>query len=150
MLGMRNGFRWLAVLLLVAGLSACTATYRNHGYFPMEHDLDQIKVGLDTRETVAGLIGTPGLTGLLTDSGWYYVRSKFRHYAYKEPEEIEREVMAISFDENGVVQNIEHFGLEDGQVIAISRRVTESNVRGISILRQIFANFGRVDVSQLL
>ena len=57
--------------------------------------------------------------------------------------EIERQVVAISFSSNGVVQNIERFGLERGEVVQISRRVTSSSVKDKSFLRQLLGNIGR-------
>ncbi len=82
--------------------------------------------------------------------GWYYVKSKFRAYGFRERKEIDREVVAISFDQRGVVSNIERFGLANGRVIAISRRVTDSNIKGISFLRQLFGSFGNFTAEQLL
>lgn len=46
--------------------------------------------------------------------------------------------------------NIERFGLEDGQVIQLSRRVTESSVQDIGFLRQILSNFGRINIAEAL
>ncbi len=139
--------RILTAVVAFVAISACTETFRNHGYVPAEDELAEILVGVDTRETVAASIGQPGTAGLLTGSGWYYVQSRFRHFAYQAPQEIDREVVAISFDDSGVVENIERFGLENGQVIVISRRVTDSNIKGIGFLRQLFGNFGKVDLN---
>ena len=84
----------LAVML--AGLiAACSATYRNHGYMPTDTDVEVLQIGVDTRETVAQAIGQPGTAGLLTSSGWYYVQSRFKHFTYNAPEEIDRQVLAI-------------------------------------------------------
>lgn len=143
-----GGFIGLGLLLLT--LSACSSTFRNHGYVPDQQDLDDLMIGVDTKETVAGVIGRPGTSGLLTESGWYYVRSRFEHRTYHAPQEIDREVVAISFDKDGLVENIERFGLEDGQVVVLQRRVTDSNIKGVSFLRQLFGSLGRIDVSQLL
>jgi outer membrane protein assembly factor BamE (lipoprotein component of BamABCDE complex) len=131
--------------LLVLWLAACTSTYRNHGYAPSDADLALIAVGTDTRETVASAVGAPGTSGLLAGGDWYYVQSRWESYAYRAPKEIDREVVAIRFDDAGVVTNIERFGLDDGRVIALSRRVTEANLRGVSFLRQLFGNIGRLD-----
>lgn len=143
--GLRLG---LAVLALCA-LAACTTLYRNHGYAPSDTDLAQITVGRDTRDTVAQSIGAPGTSGLLADSGWYYVQSRWEHYAYRAPKEVDREVVAISFTDAGVVSNVERFGLERGRVVALSRRVTESNTQGIGFLRQLFGNIGRLDPGRI-
>jgi len=59
-------------------------------------------------------------------------------------------VVAISFNQAGVVENVERFGLEDGRVIVLSRRVTEANVKGISFLRQLFGSLGRLSAGDLL
>lgn len=133
---------WAVAVLAV--LAACSAVYTDHGYTPADRDLAVLKIGVDTRETVQAAVGKPGTSGLLTGSSWYYVRSQFRHFAYNPPEEIDREVVAISFDGRGRVENIERFGLENGQVVALSRRVTETNIKGVSFLRQLLRNLGNI------
>ena len=49
-----------------------------------------------------------------------------------------------------LVANIEEFGLEDGNIVQFSRRVTTSSVREISFLAQILSNFGRINVADAL
>lgn len=124
--------------------SACVASYRNHGYIPDEELLSEIVVGVDTRDSVAETVGSPTSSGVLNDSGYYYVRSRVRSFAYTAPQVVERQVLAISFDDGGVVQNIERFGLEDGRVIALERRVTESSVVDRTFLRQLLGSLGRI------
>ena len=131
-------------------LGACSATYQNHGYVPTETELSEVLVGVDTRETVAQSIGRPTSFGVLKGSAWYYAQSRWRHFAYKAPQVIDRQVVAISYTDDGVVKNIERFGLEDGRVIALSRRVTDSNIKGISFLRQLMGNLGNLKAGDLL
>tara|TARA_R110002051_G_scaffold52574_1_gene99765 strand:- start:9927 stop:10388 length:462 start_codon:yes stop_codon:yes gene_type:complete len=141
--------RGFAMLALV-GAVACTPVYRNHGYMPPNEDLALVTVGVDTRDSVTVNIGPPTSGGLLDDSGFYYVSSRFRLYGAMAPVEIERQVLAISFDANGVVSNIERFGLQDGNVIVLSRRVTDNNVRDSSFVRQLLGSFGQVNASDFL
>jgi outer membrane protein assembly factor BamE (lipoprotein component of BamABCDE complex) len=132
--------RRLAALMALATLAACSPVYNYHGFVPTSEDLEEVQVGLDTRATVASIIGKPGTSGLLAEGAWYYVRSEFKHDTFRAPEEIDRQVVAISFGEDGVVENIERFGLERGEVVVLERRVTDSNIEGISFLRQLFGN----------
>ncbi|MCB1331507.1 MAG: outer membrane protein assembly factor BamE [Maritimibacter sp.] len=134
---MLHGIAALAALLAVA---SCSPVFTYHGFVPTDEDLQEIEVGLDTRTTVASIIGKPGASGLLAESGWYYVRSEFEHAPVRGPQEIDREVVAISFDENNVVANVERFGLERGEVVVLSRRVTDSNIAGVSFLGQLFGS----------
>ena len=131
-------------------LSACSAVYRNHGYVPTDVDLEQVQVGVSTQQDVADFVGRPSAAGLLNDEGWYYVQSRFKHLGPKVPEEVERQVVAISFDKRGIVENVERFGLAEGRVVPLSRRVTETNIKGISFIRQLFSNIGRVRAGDIL
>jgi outer membrane protein assembly factor BamE (lipoprotein component of BamABCDE complex) len=138
------------VLILAASVAACSAVYRNHGYVPTDEDLALVEVGKDTRETVGQKIGRPSTSGLLNDVGWFYVQSRYKHVGPREPKEIDRQVLAVTFTEAGVVDNIARYGLEDGKVVEISRRVTEPNVKGISFIQQILGSFGRLQAGDLL
>ncbi|MWD27345.1 outer membrane protein assembly factor BamE [Aquicoccus sp. SCR17] len=135
-----------ATAALLAGalaLSACTAQYRNHGFVPSESDLSSIQLGVDTRESIAENVGTPSTTDLIDDSGYYYVRSRFRHFAYREPEVVDRKVVAISFDPTGHVSNVETFGLERGAMVPLTRRVTPVAGGTSNFLRRLLRNLGR-------
>ncbi len=144
---LKGFFKLCAVFLFVSG---CAATFQNHGYVPSDADLEGLTVGVDTRDTVASSIGSPTATGVLKDSGYYYVRSRWKNFAYRAPEEIDRQVVAITFDKAGVVENIERFTQKDGRIIALSRRVTDSNTKGVSFLRQLLGNLGNFSAGQFV
>ena len=145
-----TGWKLTTAIALAAGLAACTTLEDRRGYIPDQALLDEIMVGLDTKTTVRRIAGPPGATGLIEDDGWYYVSSDFRTFAWRAPVEIDREVVAITFDDLDRVENIERFGLEDGRIVALSRRVTTSNTRGVGFLRQLFSNIGNLSPDQFL
>ncbi|WP_299887430.1 outer membrane protein assembly factor BamE [uncultured Ruegeria sp.] len=134
----------------LAIVGACTPIFKNHGYVPPADELAEIQVGKDTRDSVTEAIGAPGASGVVQDSGFYYVRSRVRHYGPKKPEVVSRELVAISFDQRGVVRNIERFGLEDGIVIPLERRVTDSNVQDKGFLRQLLGNIGNFNPANVI
>ena len=124
--------------------------YRHHGYVPLPADLATIQVGVDTRDTVADRVGTPTTGGVLSDGGYYYVRSSFRTFAFLEPEEIDREVLAITFTDAGVVRNVARYGLEDGRIITLEQRVTEDNVPDRTFIQQLLRNLGNFDAASIV
>jgi outer membrane protein assembly factor BamE (lipoprotein component of BamABCDE complex) len=142
--------RAVCLTLLVALTAACSPITRNHGYVPTDGDLEDVIVGESTQEAVAQAIGRPSSSGILTGSGWYYVGSKFEHRGGRAPREIERQVVAVSFDEAGVVENVERFGLEKGQTVVLSRRVTDSNIKGIGFLRQLLGSVGNLNAGSII
>lgn len=150
MQGKRTGLRlWLLAVTCLA-LSACTSQYRSHGYVPSEAELQEIVVGVDTRATVEDTVGVPSAAGVLNSTGFYYIQSEMRHFGWRKPEVVDREVLAMSFDEAGVLRNIERYGLQDGQVVPIARRVTRSGDADISFIRKLFGNIGRFAASDIL
>ena len=108
--------RWRAMLRLGAAtalvicVSACAATYTNHGYVPPPEELAEINVG-DSREEVQALVGVPSAAGVIRDEAWFFTQYRVRNFTYNAPEVIERDIVAISFDTGGRVSNIERFGL---------------------------------------
>ena len=107
------------------------------------------KVGTVTADQVAEIAGSPGTGGVTRDEAWFYTQYRVRNFTYNAPQVIERDIVAISFSEAGNVTNIERFGLEDGQIVQLSRRVTESSVRDVGFLSQILSNFGRINLGDI-
>ncbi|WP_299671181.1 outer membrane protein assembly factor BamE [uncultured Roseobacter sp.] len=138
-----RGLRRAALIGSCAVVMACSPIYRDHGYIPPPEDLEQIVVGIDTRDSVEETLGAAASGSVLGDDAMYFVRSRIRTVAMLKPQVIDRQVLAISFNESGVVTNLETFGLERGQVVPLTRRVTSSGVRDTTFLRQLLGNIGR-------
>ncbi|MBE0452380.1 outer membrane protein assembly factor BamE [Roseovarius autotrophicus] len=136
--------RSLALCALL-GVASCAATYKNHGYMPLDEDLQNLIVGVDSRATVDDLIGAPALSGISGEGDYYYVRSRKRTFGMFRPQEVEREVLAISFNADDTIANIERFGLEDGQIVPLARRVTDNSVVKAGFLRQLLSNIGALN-----
>jgi len=130
--------------MMTLALSACAPSFRNYGYTPPEEDLQELVVGIDTRASVEDVVGPPTAAGVRAGGDYFYVRSTVKTVGPRRPEVVDRQVLAISFDDNGVLSNIESFGLEDGRVVTLSRRVTDSSVTNRNFLRQLLGNIGRV------
>ena len=146
----RISFLHMTLLGAAVVLSGCVAQYQNHGYVPTEEDLAEVIVGSDNRISVAEKIGVPASSGVLNDEGYYYVRTRMRTFGPLAPREIERQVVAVSFSSAGLVQNVERFGLEKGQVVTLQRRVTSSPVNNSSFIRQLLGNLGRFNPATVL
>lgn len=136
-------------LLCFFTAASCSAQYQNHGYVPSQADLAELVVGVDSRATVDDVIGPPSASGVLSGGDYYYIRSRVRTYGMFRPEVVEREVLAISFDESETIANIESFSLADGRIVPLTRRVTDSSVVSNGFLRQILNNIGNIDPSTL-
>ena len=143
---MRN----LGAVLAVSALIACSPIVRDYGYAPSNTELAEIVVGVDTRDRVQELVGAPAASSLMRENAWYYLAHRQETYGYKAPVTTDRQLVAISFSPEGTVTNIERFTLSDGRVIVLNRRVTEANTQGISFIRQLLSNLGRINTDEIL
>ena len=150
MSGMTKRFALTAAAAVLAVGVACSPIYQDHGYVPLERELRTVQVGADTRETVKEKLGDPSTGGVVSDGDYYWVRSRMRTIGPAKPEVIEREVVAVSFDSAGRVANVERFGLEQGRVVPISRRVTSSSTANKGFLRQLLGNLGRFNAGDFV
>lgn len=136
--------------VLVLAAAACTPIVDRHGYAPSQDELENIIVGVDTRDTLRDVIGPPSTSGVVQEDAWYYVESYHSTRGFSDKKEIQRSVVAVSFDDSGTVRNIEEFSLADGRVVTLNRRVTDDNIKGTSFLSQLLGNIGNFTAEQFL
>lgn len=154
---LKSPLRTGRALLLCAGLAAglgtglagCAPTVQVHGYMPPPEDVARIRPGFDDTGSVEELLGRPSSNGVLRDSAWYYVQSRVETLTYKAPRVIDRTVLAVSFDKRGVVTGVERYGLEDGRVVNLTTRTTETGGREMGVLEQLFGNVLNLDAETL-
>ncbi len=138
------------LLAAALALSACAPTYTTHGFTPQIETLETVAAGVDTRSSVLSKLGRPSASGAFEATNWYYVASRMEQRMFYAPRVVERTVVAIRFDEAGLVEQVDRFGLEDGRVINLRTETTPTYGRELTILQQLFGNIGRLDAGQLL
>lgn len=144
-----SAMRTLAALLLTASsLAACSPTVQVHGYMPPEADVARIKPGVDTTATVEEILGLPAGNGVVRDSSWYYVESTFENYTYHAPKVLDRKVLAVNYDKNGVVAGIARYGIRDGRIVDLTDETTQTGGRQLGVLEQLFGNILNMDPGQ--
>ena len=147
----QNSLRCAGLALIFCGFVAagCSPTVQVHGYVPPESDIARIRPGFDDAGTVEEILGRPSSGGVLRDSAWYYVQSVVQNYTWHAPKVVDRTVLAVNFDERGVVRDIRRYGLEDGRIIDLETRTTETGGRELGVLEQLFGNLLNLDAEQL-
>ena len=67
--------------------------------------------------------------------------SKVKKVAFLRPQELERNIMALSF-KDGVVSKIEHYDLADGNDVAIDQQTSASANDKVGFWRKYFGGVG--------
>jgi outer membrane protein assembly factor BamE (lipoprotein component of BamABCDE complex) len=146
---MRLGaFFRMALPATLALLTACAPLVRpvidHRGYVPDEEQLSAIQLGQDTKTSVTSQLGTPSAEANFDGDTWYYISTEQKSFLYNRPKITKEEVVAIRFDENSVVSEINRYGLKDHRVVNYVKRETPTRGKELSLLQQLLGNVGRV------
>lgn len=147
MMGSRNllgqAVLCLGVGAVLVAVAACSPRVEARGNLPDPQRLAKIKPGVDSRERVADMLGSPSSIAVFDQETWYYISERVETVAFFEPEVTDRKVVILHFDNKGVVKDIETLGLEDGNNIQPVDRVTPTAGREFTVMEQLIGNLGR-------
>jgi outer membrane protein assembly factor BamE (lipoprotein component of BamABCDE complex) len=135
----------IASVILGFGLVACAPEIHYRGNTPEADRLALIKPGAQTREQVVRLLGSPTMVATFDKDTVLYLGQKTRTVTFREPEVLERTIVAIGFGKDGRVASVEKYSLADGKVVQLVSRTTPTPGRQFSIMQQLIGNFGRFD-----
>ena len=110
-----------AAVLLTTGCSTDKANewfVTHNGNMPSNERIAQISVG-DTRDEVSRVLGAPSSVVSFDKNTWIYMSSDVRRIAFFAPEEINRDVLTIKFNDEGEVVAVNRLNKQNGQEIAV-------------------------------
>ena len=132
----------ILLFILLLNMTSCSTVVENRGYIFNPEIQEKISQGMDKTEIIS-LLGTPSTVSESTGLKYYYISNKFFKYAFLNPQEIERTIQVISFDENENVKDIEEYTLKDGRIIVYNSDKTIPKGTEATIIQDLFDNTGR-------
>lgn len=104
-----------------------------------------IQPGVDNKESVQKLLGTPTLAGQFTANDWYYVSRDQTQLAFRDPRINRHQVLHVKFDAAGNVVSVGQTGQELAMGLTPSGRRTPTLGRKRSLFDELFGNIGSVN-----
>jgi len=140
-----QGFRLTtaAIALSAVFLTGCTTSeVLKQGYVIDQQALDLTPVG-SSREQVLLSLGTPSTTATFDNEVFYYIsQQRQRGAMFMKPRLVSQNVLAVYFDEEGVVSNISNYTLKDGRAFDMISRTTPTGGKDETFLMQILTGAG--------
>ncbi len=119
-------------------------TYQS-GDLPSPKRLDLIQPGFTRAQTV-DLLGEPSFHNKI-GSDDFYIYSKVikKSQAFLAPKEVERDIYVVTFNQAGIVTDMQRLTLKDGNKIAYDETISPVRGKELSVMEQLVKNFGRYD-----
>lgn len=132
-----------ASVLVLLWLGACSPKVDVTGYVFSDENLSEIMLGMSDRDAVYSILGSPSSRSSFGTESWYYVNNTKEAYAFMQYEVTEQDVLRITFDDFGIVQEMKRFDMSDSADIEIVQRETPSEGHSLGFVEQILGNIGR-------
>ncbi len=140
--------RFFVLCLGMTALSACNLPVDQRGNLPKPDALAQVKPGVTDKQTVTRLLGTPSSTAAFDGNTWYYISHETKQVAFLKPELLDQQVVAVRFDDKGIVTGIDRKGLTDAETISPNPNATPAQGREFTFLEQLIGNFGKFNTAK--
>ena len=128
---------------LLSGCGIADASLDTRGNRVEPELVQEIVPGVQTKADVAALLGSPTSTTIFGEESWFYIGGVTRNRVGRIQALDEQDVVAVRFDERGVVQKIERLGLADASPVNPVSRITPTPGNDRSVMQMLFGNIGR-------
>ncbi|MBO6902160.1 MAG: outer membrane protein assembly factor BamE [Rhizobiaceae bacterium] len=142
----KSVFGIASAVVLCAAVAGCNATETlqasqtiNKGYVIDQDSLALVPVG-SSREQVLLTLGTPSTSATFDNEVFYYISQKrVRNAAFMKAKVVDQRVLAVYFGDDGRVNNIANYGLQDGKLFDFISRTTPTAGKDQNFLMQLIS-----------
>jgi len=145
---MKLGLISVSVIAFATLFAAGCATNRAHKGAVIDPQLlSSIQPGVDNKDSVQKILGTPSFAGQFTPNDWYYVSRDTNQLAFRNPRITKEQVTLVRFDQRGNVASVQNTGKALVMNVNPSHRFTPTLGRKQSFFEELFNNIGSVNAA---
>jgi len=137
-------FRVSAIALAAMLVAGCAINKAHKGAVIDQRLASSVQPGVDNKDSVQKLLGTPTLTGQFTPDDWYYISRDTNQVAFRNPTVQKQLVMLVRFDPKGNVASLQRTGKDLVLPVSPTHRSTPTLGRKRSFFDELFNNIGSV------
>jgi outer membrane protein assembly factor BamE (lipoprotein component of BamABCDE complex) len=105
--------------------------------------LKELTPGTSTQADATALLGSPTAKATFDDNTWIYIGEITRPQIARTNDVLSQEVVVLTFNDQGVLQNVKRMNQKDSMPVSIVNRATPSPGSNASFLQQLLGNVGR-------
>ncbi|TXG85608.1 MAG: outer membrane protein assembly factor BamE [Sphingomonadales bacterium] len=137
----------LALSILLLTTAGCTRIKDVKGYVADNELTQEIKPGVDNKQSVAKTLGNPSVQSDFNGNTWYYVSEKTSQLAFLWPKPTKHDVIKVDFDDKGNVSAIGRLGIDQVVRVNPAGGATPTRGRQFGFWEQLLGSIGRFGAS---
>jgi len=139
--------RYVVFLALVSLSAACTPVEATRGNIVEDYRLTEVVPGVSSKTSVLKSLGSPTTEAPFDENVWYYIGEKTEKRGIFDPKVVDKKIVVVSFNQDGIVQAIDHVNADQIDVPAV-RRKTPTSGNEMTVMQQLLGNIGRFNKSK--
>ncbi len=108
-----------------------------------QDQLKELVPGTSTRADVTALVGSPTAHATFDDNTWLYISELTQTRVGRTLGELDQHVVVMSFNDQGVLQDVRELNKGDALPVTMVERTTPSPGTEASFMQQLLGNIGR-------
>ena len=134
----------LFIILTVLFLASCSSdNMKVHGNMIRDDELVYVEQGQTSQNDMIMMFGQPTTKGSFDEDIWYYIGQTVEYRSLMKPDVVERKIVEVCFDEEGLVESVKGYNLADGAEIDTCPDETESLGTERNVMQQLLGNIGK-------
>jgi outer membrane protein assembly factor BamE (lipoprotein component of BamABCDE complex) len=132
-----------ALMVSLSIICACVKTTETAGYAVEKAKFDQLVVGKTRKAVVERDLGSPSSVSNYGTETWYYISTENERIAFLHPKIKSQTVVAIQFNADQTIKNIEKYTEKDAVKVMLSTDTTPTEGHDMGAIGQMLSNIGR-------
>ena len=136
-------FLYAALIVCVITVGACSPKVAQRGVMPDIDAITSIVPQKSDKTDVERRLGSPSSINMFGEETWMYIGETTETVAFLDRKVNERSVLIVSFDDKGVVKDIQSHGLDVAREVEPIERTTPTVGKNLTVIEQLMGNLNR-------
>ncbi len=136
-------FLSVALIVCTVGLGACAPKVEQRGAMPDIDAIASIVPQKSNKTDVERSLGSPSSINVFGEETWMYIGETTESFAFLDHKVNERSVLIVSFDDKGIVKDVQAHGLDEARDVQPVERKTPTVGKNMTAIEQLIGNLNR-------
>lgn len=129
----------LSLICLIALMGCTTGTTAIRGSLVRDNEIAKLRTGVQTKQDVLQILGTPSSTATLDPNKWFYITDHTQTKPLKKTEVVKRQILTLSFKDD-ILDSVKKVDETKSKHFRPNEEKTKTRGAKLGIIEQMLLN----------